>query len=57
VVSRPWQFAVGVACCVAWAFPALGNGSSDASPIRETVLPNGLKVLTKELHAAPVVTV
>ena len=57
MISRPWQFAVGVACCVALAFPALGNGSSDASPIRETVLPNGLKVLTKELHAAPVVTV
>ena len=25
--------------------------------IRETILPNGLKVLTKELHAAPVVTI
>lgn len=31
--------------------------AADASAIRETVLPNGLKVLTKELRAAPVVTV
>ena len=35
----------------------MGIASTDTSPIRETVLPNGLKVLTKELHAAPVVTV
>ena len=27
-----------------------------ASQVRETVLPNGLKIVTKEVHAAPVVT-
>jgi len=32
-----------------------GSGFS-AQEVRETVLPNGLKVLTKEVHAAPVVT-
>jgi zinc protease len=57
VIPRHWQFAVGLVCCVALAIPALGIASTDASPIRETVLPNGLKVLTKELRAAPVVTV
>jgi zinc protease len=35
----------------------MGIASTDGSPIRETVLANGLKILTKELHAAPVVTV
>ena len=57
MIPRHWQFAVGLACCVALAIPALGIASTDASPIRETVLANGLKVLTKELRAAPVVTV
>jgi len=56
-IPRHWQFAVGLTCCVALAIPALGIASTDASPIRETILSNGLKVLTKELHAAPVVTV
>ena len=55
--TRSWQLAVGFACCVALALPAMGTASTDTSPIRETVLPNGLKVLTKELRAAPVVTV
>ncbi len=35
-----------------------GEVAIPADPdIRETILPNGLKVLTRELHAAPVVTV
>ncbi|MFI5340673.1 MAG: M16 family metallopeptidase [Candidatus Methylomirabilales bacterium] len=36
--------------------PADAAAGADTG-IHETVLPNGLKVLTKELHAAPVVTV
>jgi zinc protease len=32
------------------------GGDLQAQEVRETVLPNGLKVLTKEVHAAPVVT-
>lgn len=37
---------------------ALGAGAGFAGEeVRETVLPNGLKVLTKEIHAAPVVSV
>jgi zinc protease len=48
--------AIGFAVCVALALSAMGI-AADASGIRETVLPNGLKVLTKELRAAPVVTV
>jgi zinc protease len=37
---------------------AAADVAADADAgIRETILPNGLKVLTKELHAAPVVTV
>jgi zinc protease len=57
VVARSWPVAVGFACCVALGLPASGASSTDSSAIRKTVLPNGLKVLTKELHAAPVVTV
>jgi zinc protease len=34
-----------------------GAASSGGTEIRETILPNGLKVLIKELHAAPVVTI
>ncbi len=37
---------------VAWVWAAAPN----VSP-RETVLPNGLKVITKEIHAAPVISV
>jgi zinc protease len=33
-----------------------GSAASVAAGIRETVLPNGLKVLTKEVHSAPVVS-
>ncbi len=55
--TRPWQLAVGLVCGIALAIPARGVASPGASPIRETVLPNGLKILTQELHAAPVVTV
>ncbi len=57
VRTRLWQVALGAACCIALAIPARGVASPGASPIRETVLPNGLKILTQELHAAPVVTV
>ena len=32
-------------------------GSSADLGVRETILPNGLKVLTKEIHAAPAVAV
>jgi zinc protease len=49
---------VGFIVCVALALPfAAAAGTADSSAIRETILPNGLKVLTKELRAAPVVTV
>ncbi|HEX7630282.1 MAG TPA: hypothetical protein VF431_08060 [Candidatus Methylomirabilis sp.] len=34
-----------------------GAASAERNEIRETVLPNGLTVLIKEIHAAPVVTV
>ena len=54
---RSWHAIVGIACCFALALPALGAASTETPAVRETVLPNGLKVLTKELHAAPVVTV
>ncbi len=36
-----------------WLSP---GGELQAQEVRETVLPNGLKVLTREVHAAPVVT-
>ena len=49
---------VGFIVCIALALPfAAAAGTADSSAIRETILPNGLKVLTKELRAAPVVTV
>jgi zinc protease len=44
------------AICAAFALPTSGAARGEP-PIRETVLSNGLKVLTKELRAAPVVTV
>ncbi len=37
--------------------PAVATAAGGDTGIRETILPNGLKVLTRELHAAPVVTV
>ena len=41
-----------------WVSAAAPDGGAGADlGIRETILPNGLKVLTRELHAAPVVTV
>lgn len=49
---------VGFIVCVALALPfAAAAGTADSSAIRETILPNGLKVLTKELRASPVVAV
>jgi len=55
---------IAVSCCGLWLvlailFPlvTLAADAGVENGIRETVLPNGLKVLTKELHAAPVVTV
>ncbi len=54
--SRARRFALYFAVCAVLTLPAAGV-AADTSAIRETVLPNGLKVLTKELHAAPVVTV
>ena len=49
---------VGFIVCIALALPFVAAaGTADSSAIRETILPNGLKVLTKELRAAPVVTV
>jgi zinc protease len=57
VGTRSWRRIVGVVCGIALALPALGIAATDGGTIRETVLPNGLKILTKELHAAPVVTV
>jgi zinc protease len=36
--------------------PASGSASSVTAGVRETVLPNGLKVVTKEVHSAPVVS-
>jgi zinc protease len=56
MISRVWRFAIDFAVCAVLALPALG-AAADTSAIRETILPNGLKVLTKELRAAPVVTV
>src|SRR3954469_12316654 len=38
------------------AASAAAAGSELTAGIRETVLPNGLKVLTKEVHSAPVVS-
>ena len=55
--TRSWRRIVDVVCGIALALPALGVAATDSGTIRETVLPNGLKILTKELHAAPVVTV
>ena len=55
--TRSWLAIVGLACCLSLTLPALGPASTETPTIRETVLPNGLTVLTKELHAAPVVTV
>ena len=34
--------------------PAARSGASLTAGIRETILPNGLKVITKEVHSAPV---
>ena len=49
---------VGFIVCVTLALPfAAAAGTADSSAIRETILPNGLKVLTKELRASPVVAV
>lgn len=45
---------VRFALCV---FLLLAVCTSAAADVRETALPNGLKVLTKEVHAAPVVSV
>lgn len=39
-------------CIIFWLSP---GRDLQAQEVRETVLPNGLKVLTKEVHAAPVV--
>ena len=51
--SGRWKRAIGLSlCCCLFAI-----GPVDAQEIRETILPNGLKVLTKEIHAAPVVSV
>ncbi len=36
--------------------PASGTAGQITAGVRETVLPNGLKVITKEAHAAPVVS-
>ncbi|MBI2458889.1 MAG: insulinase family protein [candidate division NC10 bacterium] len=36
---------------------ALAAGTDSGFDVRETLLPNGLKVLTKEIHAAPAVAV
>lgn len=55
MISRSRRCAIGFAVCALFALPALA--ASDTTAIRETILPNGLKVLTKELRAAPVVTV
>lgn len=38
------------------AVPALHTVATQAGPVQEVILPNGLKVLLKENHAAPVVT-
>ena len=48
---------IGLAVWSLLALSAASAAPANTSPIRETILPNGLKVLTKELHAAPVVTV
>ncbi len=56
MTRRARRLAVGLSVCAALALPGL-SAADDASPIRETVLPNGLKVLTRELRAAPGVTV
>ncbi|HWU38409.1 MAG TPA: insulinase family protein, partial [Candidatus Acidoferrum sp.] len=48
-------FLLATLCIIPSAVTDLAAGAD--TDIRETVLPNGLKILTKELHAAPVVTV
>ena len=50
--------AVGVVRTWAQAQPSAGLSASArlTAGLRETVLPNGLRVLTKEVHAAPVVS-
>ena len=55
---------IAVSCCglllVLAILSPLVTLAADAgveNGIRETVLPNGLKILTRELHAAPVITV
>lgn len=57
--ARATLTCLGLVVVLGALLPALSPaGDVDfGSGIRETVLPNGLKVLTKELHAAPVVTV
>jgi zinc protease len=57
VIAQTCRLAVGFALSVLLALPAAAANPADPSTIRETILPNGLKVLTKELRAAPVVTV
>src|SRR5439155_26779427 len=51
--------AIGVARASAQApppTPALSTSAAFTAGIRETVLPNGLRVLTKEVHGTPVVS-
>lgn len=52
------RVAVRRALCAALLLVPLASLWAAASPsVRETILPNGLKVITKEIHAAPVISV
>src|SRR5262249_40047734 len=53
VFRRLWRLLVLGWMGIIW--PAVGLGQAAGSGVVETKLPNGLTVLTKEIHAAPVV--
>jgi zinc protease len=52
----PLKFKAIRAACVLILILAVQAGFGAEAQVKETVLPNGLKVLTKEVHAAPVVS-
>jgi len=54
-----WPLALGLLILLqlSLSHPACAAGIQSNSGVRETVLRNGLKILTRELHVAPVVTV
>ncbi|MBI4840270.1 MAG: hypothetical protein HY803_04210, partial [candidate division NC10 bacterium] len=57
--ARTTSSGLGLLIALGILFPgiALAAGTDSGFDVRETILPNSLKVLTKEIHAAPAVAV